>query len=625
MKKAALLVIFAAGVHSVFAQNNFPGPVGIGTTSPASTLHVTGTGTFASSTGGFAWTNTTLSLHVSGSTGGIGIADRSLTGTPATPVPGDRFIWVNNAKTLRLQTDGAGEILGINATGSLGLGTVTPATRLDVYETGTIPVMVRLQDGDLTIPNYSATGFNPSLTSKTIAHVGGWSSAFGGAQLTGFSNSTDSRAAAVIGYSGKTAVDQPVVSFYARKHNGSTSFAALTATEPAFDFINGPASVVRILGNGSIGVGTATPASMVHVHAASTVSPIISMGGQDITHPFTALLGNKIAARVYGHGALGGLIEQGFTDNDNPGVRIQGHIGVTAPAKAAIMLEAFKSDGSTNRTAFTGNEVVLLAGAGDLNNTPTSAALAILGNGNVGIGTNTPSGRMHLVATRLGDNAGNKVNFLTLQGGVGGAGTSYNNTSLINMYHYRHTAGTDWHGTSTRIQHTVDVTPSSFIEFSPPGMLNGIALGTADQHRFYINAYGQVGIGTTMVNDTGYKLFVETGIRTRKVRVDQTNWPDYVFHKNYQLPSLDDVEQYIKSNSHLPGVPSATEVEKDGLNIGDNQAVLLKKIEELTLYVIEQNKKLGDQYREIETLKETMKKYIAAKNISNHPASPMNH
>lgn len=108
---------------------------------------------------------------------------------------------------------------------------------------------------------------------------------------------------------------------------------------------------------------------------------------------------------------------------------------------------------------------------------------------------------------------------------------------------------------------------------------------------------GRVGIGTISTNDAGYKLFVETGIRTRKVKVDQTAWPDYVFHTSYNLRPLSELEQYIKEHQHLPEVPSAAEVEKEGLDLGDNQASLLKKIEELTLYVIEQNKKLEEQNR----------------------------
>jgi hypothetical protein len=113
---------------------------------------------------------------------------------------------------------------------------------------------------------------------------------------------------------------------------------------------------------------------------------------------------------------------------------------------------------------------------------------------------------------------------------------------------------------------------------------------------------GSVGIGVTNTSDVDYKLFVDKGIKTKKVKVTQTAWPDYVFHQQYKLPSLTEVEKYIKANNHLPEVPSAKEIETDGLNLGDNQAVLLKKIEELTLYIIELNKKSEEQNKKITEL-----------------------
>jgi hypothetical protein len=116
-----------------------------------------------------------------------------------------------------------------------------------------------------------------------------------------------------------------------------------------------------------------------------------------------------------------------------------------------------------------------------------------------------------------------------------------------------------------------------------------------------VSASGVVGIGTTKTNDAGYKLFVETGIRTPKVKVDNSsNWPDYVFHANYRLRPLSEVEQYIKQHGHLPEVLSEEEVKKEGIDLGDNQATLLKKVEELTLYLIEQNKKQENQQKLIE-------------------------
>lgn len=117
---------------------------------------------------------------------------------------------------------------------------------------------------------------------------------------------------------------------------------------------------------------------------------------------------------------------------------------------------------------------------------------------------------------------------------------------------------------------------------------------------------GSVGIGTS--DPKTYKLAVNgSGIFTLvKVTAAANPWPDYVFHNTYKLRPLSEVEQYIQQNNHLPEVPSATEIENNGLDLGGNQAVLLKKIEELTLYAIEQNKKLEAQNKTNEAQNEKL-------------------
>jgi hypothetical protein len=108
---------------------------------------------------------------------------------------------------------------------------------------------------------------------------------------------------------------------------------------------------------------------------------------------------------------------------------------------------------------------------------------------------------------------------------------------------------------------------------------------------------GNVGIGTT--NPGNSKLAVEGSISARSVKVTTTTpFPDYVFYHGYKLRPLGEVETYVKQNQHLPDVPSAAEVKREGLNLGEMDAVLLRKIEELTLYVIEQNKQLDQLRRE---------------------------
>lgn len=119
-------------------------------------------------------------------------------------------------------------------------------------------------------------------------------------------------------------------------------------------------------------------------------------------------------------------------------------------------------------------------------------------------------------------------------------------------------------------------------------------------------ASGKLAIGTTDMAKIGpYALAVNGDAIFNKARVKLFGaWPDYVFGNEYQLLPLARLEQYILEHKHLPDVPSAAEVQRDGIDLGDNQAVLLRKIEELTLYVIQQQKQLDAQQKEISALKQ---------------------
>lgn len=141
----------------------------------------------------------------------------------------------------------------------------------------------------------------------------------------------------------------------------------------------------------------------------------------------------------------------------------------------------------------------------------------------------------------------------------------------------------------------------------PANVSNRLDLGTGNGTIIGMTILGSnVGIGTTTPQE---RLSVNGTVCATKVRVAQTGcWADYVFNTGYRLRPLSEVEQFINENHHLPEVPSAAQVEKTGLDIGDNQATLLKKIEELTLYVIEQNKKLESQQQQINALTKELKK-----------------
>ncbi|MGN6437504.1 MAG: hypothetical protein ACTHMM_13270 [Agriterribacter sp.] len=192
--------------------------------------------------------------------------------------------------------------------------------------------------------------------------------------------------------------------------------------------------------------------------------------------------------------------------------------------------------------------------------------MTILRGGKIGIGTTSPTSPLHVsayaadIAKFSATSSGNsRISIANSAGQMNiGIGSS---TTLAHPY--------IWSGTGKFYIGIAEGTPTLFVQ----GMENG-----------------NVGIGTT--NPGTYKLAVEGTIGARQVKVLQSSFADYVFEDTYQLPTLEEVEQYIKANKHLPEMPTAAEVEKNGLNLGDNQVLLVKKIEELTLYIIDQQKQI---------------------------------
>jgi len=107
-------------------------------------------------------------------------------------------------------------------------------------------------------------------------------------------------------------------------------------------------------------------------------------------------------------------------------------------------------------------------------------------------------------------------------------------------------------------------------------------------------AFGNYPTTAGSVSVSAYNLFVKGGILTEEIRVSlKTTWADYVFNKNYNLKPLSEVEKFIDENGHLPNIPSAAQVKEDGIELGEMSKIQQEKIEELTLYIIAQNKMIN--------------------------------
>ena len=129
----------------------------------------------------------------------------------------------------------------------------------------------------------------------------------------------------------------------------------------------------------------------------------------------------------------------------------------------------------------------------------------------------------------------------------------------------------------------------------PTAMRAWQPVGTATDTLPSTGGSGVTGIGDQTVKaNVNLRLFADGLLMAKEVKVTLTGWPDYVFGADYRLRSLSETEAYIREHGHLPDVPSATEVEEGGLSLGEMNKVLLQKVEELTLHVIELQKQIDE-------------------------------
>lgn len=269
------------------------------------------------------------------------------------------------------------------------------------------------------------------------------------------------------------------------------------------------------------------------------------------------------------------------TKNPTHMLHINGNTMISGSNKALLF--------ATSESSTYGNFGIRYTGSGldfylPNEGTPTNYLMFIKNNGKIGVGTNNPTCKFDVSgdfkATSVQSeslNISGNVSFRALAGSTNKALTINNEGDLISV---------DF---STFNDNMGDHTASQNINMDGFRIVNG----TGGTGGIYIDTNGHVriGSGTGLISKT---LEVNGAIRSKEVIVELANWSDFVFDNNYNLMSLKETERFIKQYGHLPNVPSAAEVEKEGIELGEMNAILLQKIEELTLYVIELQKQIDE-------------------------------
>ncbi len=218
--------------------------------------------------------------------------------------------------------------------------------------------------------------------------------------------------------------------------------------------------------------------------------------------------------------------------------------------------------------------------------------VTIKGDGNVGIGTTSPSGKLHIKNPNDGAGQYSGLRFFPAKPIDQASNPSEDYHRLLGFRRKGLWIGGSENG-STYTRSNILMNDSGVFFGMSDGYLNpenNVSLAL-------INS-GNVGIGTTTPEN---KLDVNGTIRAKEVIVE-TNWSDFVFADEYKLRSLSEVEEHINQHGHLPDVPSAESIQSEGLSVGESQTIMMQKIEELTLYVIElkkQNDSLQNQIKEL--------------------------
>jgi hypothetical protein len=357
---------------------------------------------------------------------------------------------------------------------------------------------------------------------------------------------------------------------------------------------------------GNVGVGTGSPGAKLSVQGSTSAT------GSNTADFFNPATGPNASHIHYGpkgdwfirSGASDGNvnIQDGTAGNVGIGTNIPSaklHVQGTTHLNGPAIANGGAS-GGTMSLANNGNPSTLLLDANKIQvvnygftfpTTATPSALIINPfGGNVGIGTSDPQATLNVSTT--GENAVriDGVNPYMLFRKLNDATSEY---GFIRTWTTNPFNPAAYFGMEIGVPPAANGQPAKHLMFSTNYNLRMVILDN-----------GNVGIG---INNPAQKLAVNGTIRARELIVETSNWPDYVFARNYRLRPLAEVEEFINTHHHLPGVAPASDMEKNGVALADMTTKMMQKIEELTLYVIRQEKQIQALQAQQRTNRQTQK------------------